>query len=100
MPAAVAEPKPAKVPVPAAKAKATAAPAFEVPENLQPLAELLLRRFPDALIGRELGLPPIRVRQAVQQLVACGWYDSLSPDEQSRIASYQLKKVLKLRAAA
>ena len=94
-PAAVAEPKPAK-----AKARATAAPAFEVPENLRPVADLLLRKYFDDLIGLELDLTPIRVRQAVQQLVACGWYDALSPEQQARLNSYQLKKVLKLRAAA
>lgn len=71
--------------------------AVDLPEALEPLAELLLRKYPDDLLQLGCNLTAGQLRHAVQQLVACGWYDALRPDQQALIASYQLKKVIRLR---
>ena len=97
---AVIEHKKVETKAPARETKVTAPAqpaASTVPEGLEEVADLLLRRYPDDLIGMGCNMTAMQVRLAMQQLVSCGWYDALSPEQQRLIASYQLKRVLKLR---
>ena len=79
-----------------AKAATPAAPA--VPPGLEALAEGLLQGWPDLLLRDLPGMSTSRLRSGIAQLVACGWYDTLTPEQQALArTSYQIKKTLKCR---
>lgn len=96
-PAAIPAAAPAKT-----KPKAKTTPVtkgVQLPAELRPLADMLLQAWPDTLLRSAPGMSPAALKSGVAALVACGWYDALSPQEQRLAqASYQLKKALKLRS--
>lgn len=87
-------------PAPAKKAKPKATPRTRgVAPELKPLADLLLQGWPDTLLRSAPGMSPAALKSGVAGLLACGWYDALTEEEQRLAqASYQLKKALKQRS--
>jgi hypothetical protein len=96
--AAPLAPAPAKKAKPKATKAAAPAPVGQAPEELKPLADLLLQGWPDTLLRSAPGMSPAALKSGVAGLLACGWYDALTEEEQRLAqASYQLKKALKQR---
>jgi len=81
---------------PKAKPKAKAK-AIDLPATLEPMAELLLSGHFDDLICMKLDITPKLLKGLIGQLVACGWFDTLTDEQRAQLQSYQLKKAIRLR---